>query len=215
MRKYLAPATVVTAALTVFLAGIAVAQSGALAGLAQPVIINIEQLVPVDVTLAIPQDDGSVITTTAPLTVGVSLQIKIDGNHVVAVAPAAEAEPAEVAVATEEPAPAAEDEETGGLVDLSGIPYEVRATDGIVIKQVRSKAVLSMTQLIGEIENQTDEPLKYLTMSINFYDANGDLLDLGMGVATSDTIEPGGESGFQATANVDLNDVASYVIEVQ
>lgn len=110
MRKYLALAAVVAAALTVFLAGIAVAQSGALAGLAQPVIVTVEQLVPVDVTLALPQDDGSVITTTAPLTVGVSLQIKIDGNQVVAVAPAAEAEPAEVAVATEEPA--VEDAET-------------------------------------------------------------------------------------------------------
>lgn len=110
MRKRLAPAVVVVVVLTVFLAGIAVAQSGVLAGLAQPVVVSIEQLVPVDVTLALPQQDGSVITTTAPLTVGVSLQIKIDGNHVVAVAPAAEAEPAEVAVAT--PTPEVEDAET-------------------------------------------------------------------------------------------------------
>ena len=103
MRKYLASAAIVATVLTVFLASLAVAQSGALVGLAQPVIVTVDQLVPVDVTLAIPQDDGSVITTTAPLTVGVSLQIKIDGNHVIAVEPTAEAEPAEVGVATEEP----------------------------------------------------------------------------------------------------------------
>lgn len=220
MRKYLAPAAVVATVLTVFLAGIAVAQSGALAGLAQPVVVSIEQLVPVDVTLALPQDDGSVITTTAPLTVGVSLQIKIDGNQVVAVAPAAEAEPAEVAVATATPAPA--DEETsdepaadGETVDTAGRPYTVQAPDGLVLTQVTSKDSFGSITILGQLENESDTTYKFILISAPLYDAEGSLLDVGGGFATAQELEPGDKTAFTVVASAATDDVASYDLQVE
>jgi hypothetical protein len=89
----------------------ALGQDGLLAGLVQPLVVNIEQQVPVDVTLAVPLDDGSVVTATTPITVGIALQVKIDGAGVVSVE-AEEAEPkvevVEAAPATEGPSSAAE-----------------------------------------------------------------------------------------------------------
>ena len=69
--------------LVVIFGAVAFGQDGLLAGLVQPLVVNIEQQVPVDVTLSVPLKDGSVITTTAPLTVGIALQVKIDGAGVV------------------------------------------------------------------------------------------------------------------------------------
>lgn len=174
MRKYFAPAVVIAIALALLLAGLAVAQSGALAGLAQPVIVTVDQLVPVEVTLAIPQDDGSVLDVTAPLTVGVSLQIKIDGNHVIAVEPAAEAEPAEVAVATA--TPAVEDAETiwdlphmrGGLsepLDIGGflVSPEIGLFDFDQVKSFDIENARFYDR--NELKGATTFGLLYLTMT--------------------------------------------------
>lgn len=101
MRKWIV--VVGAIGLIVLAVGVAVAQDGVLAGLMQPTVVTIEQAVPVNITLALPQEDGSVITTTAPLTVGISLQVKIDGQNVVAVTTTGEASDASAAVATEAP----------------------------------------------------------------------------------------------------------------
>ena len=74
---------VLAVGLALVLGATALGQGGQLAGLVQPQVVSIEQLVPVDVTLAVPLDDGSVVTATAPITVGISLQVKIDGAGVV------------------------------------------------------------------------------------------------------------------------------------
>lgn len=85
-------------ALLLGLAGIAVAQTGGGVGLVRPLVVSIEQAVPVELTLAVAQGDGTVVTMTAPITVAVGLQIRIDGDQVVAVAPVEAAEPPVVAV---------------------------------------------------------------------------------------------------------------------
>ena len=79
MRKYLALAAIVATVLTVFLAGLAVAQSGALAGLAQPVDITIEQVVPFVADIVIPVE-GEVITTSVPLSAAISLRLQLANN---------------------------------------------------------------------------------------------------------------------------------------
>lgn len=99
--KRLAPVLALT--LLTLLASIAIAQSGALPGLTQPVLVTVSQSIPADITLAIPQEDGAVLTVTAPITVGVNLQITIDGAHVVAVE-AAEAAPPTVTTEAQPPA---------------------------------------------------------------------------------------------------------------
>lgn len=80
------------------LAGIAVAQTEGGAGLVRPLVVSIEQAVPVELTLAVAQGDGAVVTMTAPITVAVGLRIRIDGDQVVAVAPVENAASPVVAV---------------------------------------------------------------------------------------------------------------------
>ena len=86
--------------LAIMLAGYAAAET-VLPGLAQPVLVVVDQVVPADITLTIPQDDGTTLTVTAPISVGVNLQITIDGANVLAVAQAAETEPPEPAALSE------------------------------------------------------------------------------------------------------------------
>lgn len=78
MRKYLVPA-IGAIVLTVFLAGMAAAQSGALAGLAQPADITIEQSVPFVADIAIPVD-GEVITASVPLSAAISMRLQLANN---------------------------------------------------------------------------------------------------------------------------------------
>jgi len=88
MRKYFAPVAVVAIALIVFFAGIAIAQSGALAGLVQPVDITIEQVVPFVADIAIPVE-GKVITTSVPLSAALSMRLQLANNPVPVAAVAA------------------------------------------------------------------------------------------------------------------------------
>lgn len=204
-------AVILGVALVLVLAATALGQGGQLAGLVQPQVVNIEQLVPVDVTLAVPLDDGSVVTVTAPITVGISLQVKIDGAGVVSVA-AGEAEPE--TVATEEPAPAAADA-GADFIDGSGLPYTVETDLPVSVTSVTSDAMLeTMGSIVGEVRNDGDEELGTLQLSVRLYDADGGVLGLGTGYSTKDSIKPGGSSAFSVVAMVDLNDVASYAIEV-
>ena len=73
----------------------------------------------------------------------------------------------------------------------------------------------SMTQLVGELTNDGNSIVKYLSMTVKFYDSDGNLLDLGMGSATTQEIAPGESSGFQAVATVAYDDVARYTIEIK
>lgn len=211
-RSWMLAAAVAAALL--FGAG-ALAQDGLLAGLVQPLVVNIEQQVPVDVTLRLPLEDGTVVTATAPITVGIALQVKIDGAGVVAVT-AGEAEPVAVAA---EAAPAQTEgraEAAGGeLVDLSGIPYTVQTDLPVTITQVRSQETFGSTRLVGEIVNDGDEALQYITLMVNFYDAGGNLLDMGFGSVTADTLEPGESSGLTALSSVEYDKVARYTIEIE
>ena len=65
------------------------AHAGALAPLFQPTVIDVAQDVPIDVVFALPQEDGTVMTVTAPITVGLSVQVTVQGPQVVDVSAAA------------------------------------------------------------------------------------------------------------------------------
>lgn len=207
-------AVVAAVVLALVLVATALGQGGQLAGLVQPQVVSIEQLVPVDVTVAVPLDDGSVVTATAPITVGISLQVKIDGAGVVSVA-AGEAEP-ETVTAEQGAEPAAVDTEAGAdFVDGSGVPYSVETDLPVTVTSVTSDALLeSMGSIVGELRNDGAEELGALTLSVRLYDADGKVLGLGNGYTTKDTIKPGGASAFSVVAMVNLDEVASYAIEV-
>lgn len=215
------PRTVTLAAIVVLalaLSAGALAQDGLLTGLIQPQVVNIEQQVPVTVTLLLPMEDGTVVTTTAPITVGIALQVKIDGTGVTSVV-AGEAAPAVVSAheTTEGDgqSSAVTESPSGQLVDLEGIPYTVEAAKDIAILQIRSKESLGMTSLVGELQNNGRQTAKYVALTVKFYDADGNLLDVGSGAATSPEIEPGGTSAFRVISSVEPTDVASYAIEIR
>lgn len=215
------PRTLTLAAIVVLafvLTAGALAQDGLLAGLVQPQVVNIEQQVPVVVTLRLPMEDGTVVTTTAPITVGVALQVKIDGVGVTSVV-AGDAAPAVASAhdTTEDDGQSTESTESpsGQLVDLAGIPYTVDAADDIAILQVRSKESLGMTSLVGELQNNGRQTAKFVGLTVKFYDADGNLLDVGSGAATTQEIEPGGTSAFRVISSVEPGDVASYAIEIR
>lgn len=96
-------AVVVALLLTVAVA----AQTGA-GRLAQPLLVDVLQDVPTEVTLLVPLDGGEMVTVTTPLTVHVALQVSIDGAQVAAVKPLPAEAPA-VTVATATPTPADND----------------------------------------------------------------------------------------------------------
>lgn len=203
---------VLAVGLALVLGATALGQGGQLAGLVQPQVVSIEQLVPVDVTLAVPLDDGSVVTATAPITVGISLQVKIDGAGVVSVA-ASKAEPETVTTEAAAEPPAAD--AGADFVDGSGVPYTVETDLPVSVTSVTSSAMLeTMGSIVGEVRNDGDEELGTLQLSVRLYDADGKVLGLGTGYTTKDAIQPGGSSAFSVMAMANLDDVASYAIEV-
>lgn len=214
------PRTVTLAAIAVLalvLSAGALAQDGLLSSLVQPQVVNIEQQVPVDVTLALPQQDGTVVTTTVPLTVGIALQVKIDGAGVVSVL-AGEPEQAttsQASTGTEAGASAAPAPREGQLLDLAGVPYTVSSNGDISLLQIRSKDSAGMTMVIGELRNDGDQPASYVELTIKFYDAGGNLLDVGDGYATTEEIAPGESSAFRVLGPVKFQDIASYAVEIE
>lgn len=191
--------------------GAAVGQTGVLAGLVQPFVVNIEQQVPVEVTLALPMDDGTVITATAPITVGVSLQVKIDGAQVVAVT-SAEAEPS---AATVEAAPAAEESANEG-VDADGRSYTLEPGEGIEIAGVNS-SINSMDgiELVGEITNIGEEDLETVEIVATFYGEDGGIVLVENTYAKLDTLAPGQSSPFKVMTIGKTVPVVRYRVQAQ
>ena len=144
------------AVLALVLSAGALAQDGLLVGLVQPQVVNIEQQVPVAVTLVLPMEDGTVVTTTAPITVGIALQVKIDGTGVTSVVAGELAAAVSVHDATEADgqSSAAAESPSDQLVDLEGIPYTVEAAKDIAILQIRSEGI-ARHDLIGLANSRT------------------------------------------------------------
>ncbi len=159
------------AALLIALALTAVAQSGPLAAFLQPFVVDIEQSIPVDLTLAADLGDGELVTFTAPITVGVSLQVHVDGPQLITVQAQAEPEQAQISVATATPAPI---EGTGRLgivepvepIDLAGVVIEVKEF------QLGSTAALEKTspEFVAEVQRyeafQGADVLGWMNISI-------------------------------------------------
>ena len=139
----------------------ALAQSDALAWLLNPLAVKIQQAVPVELTVAAAQDDGSVITSTVPLTVGVDLVIIIQGSQVVSLT----ADTSETIVAVQA-LPVGEE-----MVDASGIPYTLESMDGFVLSAVSGETPKSEKfRLSGELLNEGDSE-GHVQIAVTLYDA--------------------------------------------
>lgn len=165
--------SVVAGSALVIVAGLAaVAQSDLIAGLTGPVIINLQQSVPITVDLALPQADGSVITATAPLTVGIGLQITIDGQHIASVAIAEPAAPV-VAVAAPTPTPAAETPLSAYTIGDNVTVGEVR---WIILSAVdEGQTITSNSQFVDDLTT----PGKFIRLTFEMENLSKDMITYG------------------------------------
>ena len=188
---------------------VAIAQDSALAGLVQPLVIDVEQQVPTEVMVAVPVEDGEFVTVTTPITVNVALRVSIDGPEVVTVEPQPDGE-ARVTIS----ALAAMGD---SLVDNNGIDYQIEIPDGIEIIQMSiGESTSNDFEAVGELRNISDTAMDYGIFHFTLYDSNGDIIAVEDGYVTLDEVAPGGTSPFELfTYDIPFEDVASYLIQME
>jgi hypothetical protein len=196
------------------------ANSSILAPLFQPTVIDVAQDVPLDVVFALPQEDGTVVTVTAPITVGLTVQVTVQGPEVIDVSAAARSGSSDVpdTSAAKEGADAADgaaEQGSEGLTDTRGIPYDVQTPEGLVLTQVNSKDMFGSTQIVGQLRNDGDESYEFILVNVSLYDADGNLIDVANGSAQAQVLDPGETTTFQSMAMTELDEIASYSVQVE
>jgi hypothetical protein len=219
MKRILA-AAVAAGCLAVAAALTVTANSTILAPLFQPTVIDVVQDVPLDVVFALPQEDGTVMTVTAPITVGLTVQVTVQGPEVIDVSAAARSGSSDAAdtSAAKKDADAADgaaEQAAEGLTDTRGIPYDVQAPDGLVLTQVNSKDMFGSTQIVGQLRNDGDEAYRFILVNVSLYDADGNLIDVANGSAQAQMLDPGKTTTFQSIAMTELDGIASYSVQVE
>jgi len=206
-------AAAVASLVTIAVAFAALAQSNALAGLLNPLIVKISQDVPVELTVATAQDDGSVITSTVPLTVGVDLAITIRGAHVVGVTAADTAVPQVGVAAHAASMPAIEP--AADLVDNSGIPYTLEIADGFELVDLQTSTdVFGNLSMIGELRNMGSKDV-YPRITVTLYNAAGKMLSVNTGAVTGGELGAGASGPFITLISTASDDVASYRLQIK
>ncbi len=199
-------AAAVASLLTLGVALAAFAQSGALAGLLNPLVVKIQQAVPVELTVATAQEDGSVITSTVPITVGVDLAITIQGSQVVSLTAGA-GEPT-VAV---QALPGGDE-----LVDDSGVPYTLEIVDGLELLDLQTSTDFGGTfAMIGEIRNAGAGDSHYVDIVITLYDDAGKMLAVTSGGLRGGALDTGKSSPFSGLISTPSEEVASYRLQIR
>lgn len=198
------------AGLLVLLLAIAVgAQQVNSAGLAQPVVIDIEQAVLAEVMVAVPVDENEYMTVTTPIEVYVALRVTIDGPEVVTVKPLPTTE-ARITIS----ALAAKGDP---LIDENRLEYQIEIPEGIEILQMILDEDSSQDfTVIGELRNTSDDLLEGLSLHFTLYDADGGIIGVEDGYMTLSEVESDGTSSFELyTYDIPFKDVASYLIQVE
>jgi hypothetical protein len=197
----------VVAAVVLLLVGslMVFAQSGQLR-LLQPTVVNVNQAVPVNVTLG-GIVGGQQVTLTAPMTMQVALQIRLDGAGAVV---AASAVPAQ-GVAAAQPAASA------GTVlnDPRGVTYRVDVSAPFQLTQVASAVnSLDMASIVGEIKNAGSDEMQFVQAIVTFY-KDGRIVNVGNGYTMVSKLAAGQSSPFQVVTTLGAADFNAYTVQVQ
>ena len=207
MKRLLLPLTLAVALLLVLFT-IAVARTGAFAAVLAPLVVTISQQVPVEILVTTSLEDGAIVTTTVPITLGIDLAITVAGAQIVSAA-AAET----IASVSAAPAVAPDDH---AFIDNNDIPYTIEAPAGLLVTQLRTAPDRAGDfSLLGEIRNDTDGSLEFVKVTLTAYSVDGPLLDAAFTYADLDTIAPGQRSVFDESLDVPFADVGSYRIQIQ
>jgi hypothetical protein len=200
-------ASAIAALITVGVALTAFAQNGSLASLLNPLVVTIQQSVPVDLTLSTASSDGSAITSTVPVTIGVDLAVTIQGARLMSVV-AAEA-PANVTVAVKPVGP------DGNLVDDFGIPYTLEGAEGVKVLSLRSTqpSYNSSLHILGEVQNETDEDQR-VEIRITVYATDGRVLQATSTYPQTTPLPASDKSAFQLMTTTDVEAIAEYRLQI-
>jgi hypothetical protein len=167
----------------------------------QPLLVDVQQSVPVSFTLSVPVNTTGTQTVTVPAMVDVAIQVRLD-TALTATVEVEQAGPALVTVSD--------------LLDSAGLLYELEPVDGVEVIQVRSEADhRDRFALLGEIRNTGTTTLSSLTLHVSLYDPDGVLVDVLYGSARLTTIRPGGTSPFSVSSQVSFDDVARYLVQME
>lgn len=194
------------------LGGIALGQGGGegdvLARL-QPLLVRVQQSVPMSVTLGVQVSATETLTVTVPAVVDVDVSIRLDST----MTPVVEAKPAGPALVTVSDLLAAGEP----LIDNNGVPYEVEVPDGIEIVQwLTDWDFADDWSALGELRNVDEaKSLSSLFFYVTLYDADGVMLESSLGVMSMDNVEPGGTSPFDVMSSTQFEDVARYLVQVE
>jgi hypothetical protein len=205
--KRITLAVVVGALLLASLVMAVSAQQGDVLARVQPLLVTIQQQVPVSVTLSIPLDDGEVQTVTVPMALDLNLEIALSStmSPVVSVGAAAAG-----VVVSDLPADVSEDN--------NGIAFEVETVGDVELVQVRSDPdYWENFSLTGEIRNTGDEAVETYSVRITLtvYDEDGKILDTFTVSPSFGPIGAGQSSPFDvALSDTAMEDVGRYRLQI-
>lgn len=157
-------------------------------------VVDIEQSVPVLADVVVVDKDGEEIKATVPLTVGVKMQVLIDGAQ----ATVLDSEDPAVSVEKKDP-PAATVSDGEGVIEKIDVPYIYSAQDGLKIVGISGKHGMFGDEIEIEIENVGDAILKRSSAVVSAYDSNNKLLFVSPLNTSGDAIAPGDKTAIKAS----------------
>lgn len=183
-------------------AAVALGQDG-LIGRFSPFVVDVEQVVPVEVTIPVTLENGDVVTATAPLTVSVALRVKVEGPAAAVVEVLEEGAPT-VSVESEQ-------------VDDLGFTYVLQAgDDGLELTEWTAyENSNGNLEFAGELRNTTEEErLSLADIVVRLYRKNGKLLKVETFTASGRWVEPGEVHRFGGASYEDISQIDHYDIEI-
>jgi len=173
----------------------------------QPLVVDIDQSVPVTATVGLTIDDEQV-TATVPLTIDVALQVRVSGIHSVTISGATKP-----AVNIEQ----LTSDET--LVDDLGHSYQI-LTDSDDIEITEWTAFvnsLDRFEFSAVIQQHADtKPVDKILATLRMYDSKNNILAIIDVLNVGFMLKPGGESRFgQIAPTVSPDDLDHYTLELK
>jgi len=191
------------------LGAVALSQDGGLLGRFAPFVVDIEQAVPVVVSVPVAVDGGETVTATVPLTVNVALRVSVDGAG--AQVTVMDAPTPAVTVA-----PAAMSGET--LTDTLGFPYMLLPRDEKVelLEWEVYKDSSDRFAFAGKIENRSEtERFSSAEMVMRFYRADGSVIKLESVPVGGSWLDPGEANRFDHELSIDMEQLESYELMIE
>lgn len=215
LKKFTVMFGVAAAMLTVFGFGIALGQQDnqaqSLFTRIKPLLVQIQQSVPISLTIEVPTSETETLTVTIPAVVDLNMKVSIADTVSGTVQVLESANSALVTVSELL-------ETNGNLVDNNDIPYIVENAENVeLIQWITEENSLGWTEITGELRNTSEErSINSVKLTITLYDADGKLLDVIDGYGSLDTIGPGQTSPFELySSEVPISQLGQYLVQVE